>query len=110
MRFWSIHPEYLDSKGLAALWREALLAQNVLGNTKGYLNHPQLIRFRQQPDPLRSIGNYLHSVFLEAERRGYKFDHSMSDFNMKCAYFCTLPSPPPRAALNIGSAYDDESV
>lgn len=77
MRLWSIHPEYLDSKGLAALWQEALLAQNVLlGNTKGYLNHPQLIRFRQQPNPLRSIGNYLHSVFLEAERREYKFDHS----------------------------------
>ena len=27
MRLWSIHPKYLDAKGLVALWREALLAQ-----------------------------------------------------------------------------------
>jgi hypothetical protein len=41
MRLWSIHPEYLDAKGLVALWREALLAQNVLQcNTKGYKKHP----------------------------------------------------------------------
>ncbi|HPH78511.1 MAG TPA: pyrimidine dimer DNA glycosylase/endonuclease V, partial [bacterium] len=26
MRLWSIHPKYLDSKGLVALWRESLLA------------------------------------------------------------------------------------
>jgi hypothetical protein len=27
MRLWSIHPKYLDSKGLVACWREGLLAQ-----------------------------------------------------------------------------------
>ena len=49
MRLWSLHPKYLDPQGLVALWREALLAQAVLrGNTRGYLNHPQLLRFRQQ--------------------------------------------------------------
>ena len=43
MRLWSIHPRYLDSMGLVALWREALLAQAVLrGETKGYKFHPQL--------------------------------------------------------------------
>ncbi len=36
MRLWSLHPRYLDAKGLVALWREALLAQAVLkGQTKG---------------------------------------------------------------------------
>jgi hypothetical protein len=30
MRIWSLHPKYLDSKGLVALWRESLLAKNVL--------------------------------------------------------------------------------
>lgn len=30
MRLWSIHPSYLDQKGLCGLWREALLAQRVL--------------------------------------------------------------------------------
>jgi hypothetical protein len=40
MRKWSIHPQYLDTKGLEALWREALLAKNVLEvKTKGYRNH-----------------------------------------------------------------------
>ena len=52
MRLWSIHPQYLDTKGLVALWREALLAQNVLhGNTKGYKNHPQLLRFKGISNP-----------------------------------------------------------
>ena len=27
MRIWSLHPRYLDAKGLVALWREALLAR-----------------------------------------------------------------------------------
>ena len=30
MRLWSLHPKYLDTKGIVALWREALLAQAVL--------------------------------------------------------------------------------
>lgn len=37
MRIWSLHPSYLDAKGLVALWRETLLAQKVLlGATVGY--------------------------------------------------------------------------
>ncbi|OAD21125.1 DNA-(apurinic or apyrimidinic site) lyase / pyrimidine dimer DNA glycosylase, partial [Candidatus Thiomargarita nelsonii] len=37
MRLWSLHPKYLDPKGLVALWRETLLAQKVLlGETRGY--------------------------------------------------------------------------
>ena len=49
MRLWSIHPKYLDSKGLIACWREGLLAQKVLlGETKGYKNHPQLDRFKNK--------------------------------------------------------------
>nr|WP_243687290.1 pyrimidine dimer DNA glycosylase/endonuclease V [Methanobacterium formicicum] len=49
MRLWSLHPKYLDVKGLVALWREGLLARAVLkGKTKGYTNHPQLIRFKNQ--------------------------------------------------------------
>jgi hypothetical protein len=76
MRLWTIHPKYLDSKGLVALWREALLAQKVLkGKTKGYRNHPQLLRFKQQKDPLAAIAEYLHQVYEESVQRGYKFDH-----------------------------------
>lgn len=77
MRIWSVHPKYLDAKGLVALWREGLLAQAVLsGRTSGYKNHPQLLRFKAQSDPVRTIGAYLHVVYLEAQARGYKFDRS----------------------------------
>ncbi len=77
MRLWSVHPEHLDPKGLVALWREALLAQAVLsGLTRGYTNHPQLLRFREQENPLAYIATYLHEVAREAARRGYSFDES----------------------------------
>jgi hypothetical protein len=56
MRLWSIHPKYLDTKGLVALWRETLLAKHVLeGKTKGYKNHPQLNRFKKSEKPLDAI-------------------------------------------------------
>lgn len=74
MRLWSIHPKYLDAKGLVALWREALLAQKVLQNkTRGYKNHPQLDRFKRSSDPVGAIGTYLRGVFSESIRRGYSF-------------------------------------
>jgi hypothetical protein len=77
MRLWSLHPRYLDAKGLVALWREGLLAQQVLaGNTRGYRKHPQLSRFLGQPDPQQAIAAYLVEVQREAERRGYRFDGS----------------------------------
>jgi hypothetical protein len=77
MRLWSLHPRYLDAKGLVALWREGLLARAVLaGQTKGYRSHPQLLRFLQQPDPLAAIDAYLLDVAREATRRGYRFDQS----------------------------------
>lgn len=77
MRIWSIHPQHLDAKGLVALWRETLLAQKVLlGETKGYRNHPQLKRFKDHHDPLAAVGAYLQAVQLEAVRRGYNFDAS----------------------------------
>jgi hypothetical protein len=47
MRLWTLHPRYLDAKGLVAAWREALLAQAVLR------------------------GRTLHA---EATGRGYRFD------------------------------------
>ena len=77
MRLWSLHPKYLDPKGLVALWREALLARAVLrGETRGYRNHPQLARFRSQASPLAAIGSYLHAIHSEATSRGYSFDRS----------------------------------
>ena len=74
MRIWSLHPRYLDRRGLVALWREALLAQAVLrGRTKGYRHHPQLTRFQAQARPLAFIASYLRAVQVEATSRGYSF-------------------------------------
>jgi hypothetical protein len=75
MRLWSIHPKYLDTKGLGALWRESLLAQAVLlKKTKGWKNHPQLDRFKEHPAPISAIGYYLLKIHEEATCRGYKYD------------------------------------
>lgn len=75
MRLWSLHPGYLDARGLVALWREALLARAVLaGETKGYRNHPQLERFRGGARPAALIAEYLRAVHSESIARGYRFD------------------------------------
>lgn len=77
MRLWSIHPKYLDSKGLVAVWREGLLAKKVLeGKTKGYTNHPQLYRFKNINNPIESINQYLTHIYNEASLRMYNFDDS----------------------------------
>lgn len=83
MRIWSIHPKYLDAKGLTALWRESLLARKVLENkTRGYKNHPQLFRFRNQKNPVAVINKYLLFVFEEAKRRNYSFDKNKIGQNL----------------------------
>ncbi len=77
MRIWSLHPRYLDAKGLVALWRETLLAQAVLaGRTRGYQRHPQLTRFRAATSPLGQVATYLRQVHAESIHRGYRFDLS----------------------------------
>jgi hypothetical protein len=77
LRIWSLHPRYLDRQALLAGWREALLAKAVLsGLTCGYKNHPQLLRFQQHPDPVKTIDAYLDGLYDEAVLRGYRFDRS----------------------------------
>ncbi len=80
MRIWSVHPRFLDGKGLVACWRETLLAQAVLaGRTRGYTRHPQLVRFRAQSAPVGVVGCYLVGLADEADARGYHFDRSRID-------------------------------
>ena len=75
MRLWSLHPKYLDTRGLVAAWREGLLAQAVLrGHTTGYRAHPQLLRFRRCPAPVGAIATYLRGLHAESRVRGYRFD------------------------------------
>ena len=84
MRIWSLHPQYLDTKGLVALWRETLLAKHVLsGKTKGYRNHPQLERFKEQSLPTDRIDQYLSEVYKEANKRGYNFNKEKIDWDFK---------------------------
>jgi hypothetical protein len=82
MRIWSVHPKYLDAKGLVALWRETLLAKHVLeGKSKGYKNHPQLNRFKSCQRPVDAINSYLAIVHQEATCRRYNFDKQKVDWN-----------------------------
>ena len=99
MRLWSLHPKYLDARGLVALWREALLAQAVLrGETRGYLRHPQLDRFRESGTPAAAISAYLAAVCAEAVTRGYSFD---------AARIKRAPEPAPRLLVASGQlAYE----
>jgi hypothetical protein len=77
MRIWSIHPKYLDAKGLVALWRESLLAKQVLeGKTKGYKDHPQLNRFKNSGNGVGCINQYLTAVYENSLERGYNFNIS----------------------------------
>lgn len=72
-----MHPRQLDRQALVACWRETLLAQAVLaGRTAGYTRHPQLERFRSEPDGQALVGAYLTGLADEADRRGYRFDRS----------------------------------
>ena len=78
MRIWSLHPSLLDRRALVACWRETLLAQKVLrGPTRGYTNHPQLIRFRAHPQPLEAVAAYLSGLADEADTRGYSFNRAL---------------------------------
>lgn len=83
MRIWTLHPKYLDAKGLVALWRETLLAKHVLeGKTKGYTNHPQLFRFKNLDSSLDGINHYLSVVLEEASSRGYNFNKDKIDMGV----------------------------
>lgn len=81
MRLWSLHPKYLDARGLVALWREGIMARNVLqGKTKGYKSHPQLERFKNHSDPILAIDTYLLNVYDESKKRKYKFRRNKIGF------------------------------
>lgn len=78
MRMWSLAPALLDRQALVACWRETLLAQAVLaGKTRGYNNHPQLVRFKRVSDPMGAVGAYLEYLHNEATSRGFTFNRSL---------------------------------
>jgi len=46
----------------------------LLGETRGYRNHPQLERFKNHPAPLAAISVYLQAIYAESVARRYAFD------------------------------------
>jgi hypothetical protein len=86
MRLWSIHPKYLDQKGLVACWRESLGAKAALdGIVQGYKNHPQLERFKKTKNQSAQINAYLYFLFKDSQDRKYNFDSSKIDFGKTIA-------------------------
>ena len=86
MRFWSIHPCYLDTKGLGGLWYEVDRGKNALnqGSSHGDWNHSALHRFKkynkQYPggkDTMDLINSYMDIVYKESLRRGFNYDNTL---------------------------------
>jgi len=46
---------------------------------KGYTKHAQLIRFKEQSDPVSAINTYLYYISISAKERGYCFDTGKID-------------------------------
>ena len=102
MRLWSIHPSYLDKQGLLGCWCETLLAQKVLmGQTRGYKNHPQLVRWSgcSNAKPLIALGLYLHMLYIEGISRG--FNLNVDKILMKPKITCMSEVKP---ILEVGKA------
>lgn len=76
MRLWSLHPKYLDVKGLLGVWRESLLAKKVIEKKLNisYRNHPQLYRFKIIKYSEMYINYYILHIYKEAKFRRYNFD------------------------------------
>ena len=76
MRIWSLHPKYLDQKGLCGAWRELLGAIKSCDPAVGYSRHPQLIRFRRNTiaESRKELARYGVGLYLEGIARGYRFD------------------------------------
>ena len=82
MRLWSLHPRYLDQKGLCGLWRETIMAQNALEayanqEKHQYKNHPQLERFKSANPGQTQY--YIYKIWEEAQSRGYNFNDEYFD-------------------------------
>lgn len=102
MRIWSLHPCLLDRRALVACWRETLLAQKVLrGLTRGYTNHPQLIRFRAHPQPLEAVAAYLSGLADEADARGYSFNRALIGAGKSVGKNCADKAENPYASVSL---------
>ena len=97
VRVWTIHPKYLDPKGIQAVWRDTLLLQELMVNPSktGYITHPQYKRrirkfYRKYNNliifhflifdrwfhfttPIDDVGYYLRHVYFESQKRNHNF-------------------------------------
>jgi hypothetical protein len=85
MRIWSVHPCYLDTRGLGALWNETLVGRNSLRRREGgWYRHSQLNRFRDLPDADDILASYLELVYFESVARGFNYDRDLIGPVRKC--------------------------
>lgn len=78
MRLWSLHPKYLDDQTLYQTWKYGMIAMRAMtGKLAAYeqrfATHGQLERFKEQPDPVQALCDYMHALIDESERRGWKY-------------------------------------
>lgn len=84
MRLWSLHPKYLDQKGLGALWREGLLAQSCLikgarsycKNCITFNGYGELIVTRQYCDKCKNV-RHIKTAY---------YNHSQLDRFKNCSF------------------------
>lgn len=81
MRLWSLHPQYLDRKGLGGVWLEGFVGLKALSKERlGYSNHPQLERFKTHINPVGALAEYLEHIASEAiSKRGYNYNLGLLD-------------------------------
>ena len=90
MRLWTLHPKYLDARGLVALWREG--SAGARGPSRADARIPlasaAAIASCAHPSPVTAINAYLGYVHAEAAARGYRFDRSRIGPVRTCNRIC----------------------
>ena len=68
MRLWTVHPKYLDAKGLVALWRESAPRPGRPARADQGIQTPSgnCSASRTHRDPLPAVAAYLVAVQQEA--------------------------------------------
>lgn len=101
MRLWSVHPKYLDNKGLGAVWREGIQGIYALqGTIQMHRYHPQLFRFKKTRQPLTYLRAYLYAVWQESQQRQLKYDVSKIGLEESPAWPEVLPLNVTRGQLD----------
>jgi hypothetical protein len=70
MRFWAVHPEYLDDKTLKQTWKGGLVILSYVDTLGIHRRSKSLSYFINTKDPAGAIAQYLSYIAEEANKRG----------------------------------------